>query len=133
MGTSVNPLSRLVIDEAAVDLELLARTLEDKIRLDLQRGTFTFLQGVRARMTSRQQLLIALLSQKALHLLKNDIAEGLRPLELEEVTGVKGGTLRPILKSLSDGRMIRPNEQGAYFIPAFSLEDVAAALGSGPV
>jgi len=128
MTVSVNPLARLVVDEAAVNLELLASTLEDKVRLDLRQGGFSFLHGVRARLTNKQQILVALLSQKALHLLDPQYPEALRPQELENVIGVKGGTLRPILKTLSDARMVRPDANKAYYVPAFALEDAAVQL-----
>jgi hypothetical protein len=129
MAASVNPLARLVVDEAAVDLDLLASTLEDKIRLDLKQGGFAFLQGVRARLSSRQQVLTALLSQKALHLLDAQYPEALRPQEIENVTGVKGGTLRPILKVLTDGRVIRQDANKAYYVPGYAIEDAARFLG----
>ena len=126
MATSVNPLSRLVVDEDAVNLELLASTLETNVRLDLRQGGFSFLHGVRASLTSKQQILVALLAQKALHLLEPQYPEALRPQELENVTGMKGGTLRPTLKALHDARMIRADEKKAYYVPAFAIEDVAA-------
>src|SRR6266568_158949 len=98
VATTNDPLSRLVVDEAAVNRELLASVLETKIRLDLGAGSFSFLPGIRERMNTRHQVLIALLAQKALHLLNAKFNEGLRPQEIEFVTGIKGGTLRPILK-----------------------------------
>ena len=38
MAVSLDPLSRLVVNEASVDRELLAKVLEKKIRLDLSQG-----------------------------------------------------------------------------------------------
>jgi hypothetical protein len=125
---SINPLDRLVVDEAAVDLELLASTLEGAIRIDLKQGGFAFLQGVRARLSKRQQVLIALLARKALHLLDSRHSEALRPQEIEALTGVKGGTLRPILKQLNDRRVIRQDESQSYYVPGYALEDAAALL-----
>src|SRR5687767_7815845 len=107
MAVSYDPLSRLVVDEAAVDRELLASVLEGRIRLDMTHGSFAFHQGVRDRLNNRHQVLIALLAQKALHLLNEEFPEGLRPQDIELATGVKGGTLRPILKILGDRRLIR--------------------------
>jgi hypothetical protein len=125
MAATADPLSRLVVDEAAVDRELLATVLEDKIRLDLGRGTFTFQQGVRTRLNNRHQVLVALLAQKALHLLAEQYPEALQPREIEALTGVKPGTLRPILKQFSDNRVVRQNTERAYYIPGYSLEDAA--------
>lgn len=128
MTASVNPLERLVVDEVAVDLELLASTLEGRIRLDLNQAGFTFLPGVRARLSNRQQVLTALLSRKALHLLDEQNPESLRPQEIEQLTGMRGGTLRPILKVLSDRRVIRRDPKKAYYVPGYAIEDAARFL-----
>lgn len=129
MAATADPLSRLVVDEAVVDRELLATVLEDKIRLDLTRGTFTFQQGVRGRLNNKQQVLVALLAQKALHLLDGRFPEALQPREIELLTGVKPGTLRPTLKQFSDARMVRQDDERAYYVPGYALEDVARLLG----
>src|SRR6266436_3535573 len=118
-----DPLSRLVVDEAAVNRELLASVLETRIRLDLGAGSFSFLPGIRERMNSRHQVLIALLAQKALHLLNSKFNEALRPQEIEFVTGIKGGTLRPILKILVDRRLARSEADRSYTVPGYALED----------
>jgi hypothetical protein len=128
---ATNPLARLVADNAVVDLELLASTLEDKIRLDLKQGDFAFQPGVRARLSNRQQVLTALLCQMALHLLDPQFPDGLRPQEIEVKTGVRGGTLRPILKALNDSRVIRQQASKAYFVPAYAIEDAARMVHHG--
>jgi len=129
MTASADPLARLVVDEAAVNRELLASLLENKIRLDLTQGSFTFQQGMRVHLNNRQRVLIALLAQKALHLLADQYAEALLPREIDAVTGVKPGTLRPILKQFADRRVIRQDEDRAYYIPGYALEDAAQLLG----
>jgi hypothetical protein len=128
MAATADPLSRLVVDEAAVDRELLATVLEEKIRLDIGKGAFTFQHGVRGRLNNRQQVLVALLAQKALHLLAEKYPEALQPRELEALTGVKPGTLRPILKQFSDSRVVRQDNERAYYVPGYSLEDAARLL-----
>ena len=128
MIPSSDPLARLVADEAAIDRELLATLLQDRIRLDLTHGSFSFLVGVRERLNNRQHVLTILLGQKAVHLLKGEFADGLRPQELETVTGIKGGTLRPLLKVLVDRRLIRQNQEKAYVVPGYALEEAAKFL-----
>ncbi len=123
--TSTNdPLARLVVDDADVDRELLASALEDRVRLDLQRGAFSFLPGVRDRLSARALVATALLAQYALHLLDDRYVAGLAPRDLEERTGVHGGTLRPILKRLADRRLIRKDGE-VYAVPGYALEQVA--------
>lgn len=123
-----DPLARLMIDEAAVNRELLASVLEDKIRLDIDQGAFSFRQGIRQRLTSRQQVIVALLSQKALHLLAEKYPEAMRPQEIEAVTGIKGNTLRPVLRLLAERRLVRQDAYKAYYVPGYAIEDAAIFL-----
>ena len=83
---------------------------------------------MRDRLNSRHQVLIALLAQKALHLLSGDYPEGLRPQEIEIATGVKGGTLRPILRVLTERRLIRQDPSKLYVVPAYAIEDAGRFL-----
>jgi hypothetical protein len=131
MTELTNPLTRLVLDEAAVDLELLASTLEAKVRLDVRQGGVSFLQGVRSTLSNRQQILTLLLAQLALHILEPQHPAGLRPQEIEARTGIKGGTLRPILKTLTDDRVIRSDASKAYYVPGYAIEDAARLLLDG--
>lgn len=126
--THDDPLSRLVVNDAGINRELLAITLEKRIRLDLGNGTFSFLNGARSQLNSRKQVLVALLAQKALHLLKAEFSEGLRPQEIERVTGIKGGTLRPVLKMLVERQMLRNDQTAGYIVPGYAVEDTARFL-----
>src|SRR5687768_5763781 len=118
-----DPLNRLVADGEEVDRELLANALQNVLRLDLTRGAFAFLHGVRERLNSRQQVIAALLGQKALHLLREELAEGLRPQPIEQATGIPGGTLRPILKVLVERRLVRQDADKLYLVPSYAVED----------
>jgi len=128
MIPSPDPLTRLVVDEAVINRELLATVLQDRVRLDLSRGSFTFLPGARDRLNNRQHVVAALLARKALHLLKAEFADGLRPQELEAATGIKGGTLRPILRVLVERRLIGQSDEKAYVVPGYALEDASRFL-----
>ena len=129
MGESAaDPLTRLVLNEAEVDRELLASALEGLIRLDLGQGAIAFQAGVRAGLSKRQIVLTALLARKALHLLAAEHAEALRPQAIEFLTGVKGNTLRPILKQLADGGLVRRDDSDGYFVPPYAVEQAAHQL-----
>jgi len=129
MATSNDdPLNRLLADEIGVNRELLATTLEDKVRIDRNRASFTFLPGMRAQLGTRGTILTALLARKALFLLGADVVEAAEPRDIELISGVKGNTLRPALKQLADRGLVRKNDDG-YVVPDFALEDVALGLG----
>src|SRR5690554_2878862 len=106
MAAPSDPLNRLVVDTAEVNRELLASLLEDKVVIDPGKGTFSFRFGVRERLGNQGVVIAALLAQKALILMGASVAEPMMPRELEATTGIKGGTLRPILKKLADARVI---------------------------
>ena len=50
-------------------------------------------------------------------------ANGLKPKQIEELTGIAGGTLRPLLRSLADERLVK-SENANYKIVAPRLEDI---------
>jgi len=128
MTASADPLARLVVDESEVNREFLASLLQGRVRLDPSRSTFAFQLGMRDRLSNRQLVLVALLAQKALHLLADKCPQGLRPQEIEQATGVKGNTLRPILKLLLDRKIIGQNDSKAYLVPVYAMEDAAQLL-----
>ena len=128
-----DPLARLIGNEIGDDRELLADILQDIVRLDPQRLSFTFLPGVRGQLGAKKTILSALLARKCLHLLGARIGESATPKDLELVTGVRGGTLRPAVKELVDAGLIQRGDDGLYRVPSFALEDVAALLRGGRV
>lgn len=128
MSSVADPLLRLVHNEAEVNREHLARLLDGRIALDPARGTFGFRHGVRDRLNKRQRVLVALLAQKALHLIEAKHPEALRPAEIERVTGIPGNTLRPILKILSDKAITRRDDEGGHFVASYGLEPAEQML-----
>lgn len=127
MVESVDPLSKLVVDQAEVNRELLAELLTDKVAIDPAAGTFDFKHRVRKQLSKPNVVLAALLAQKALVLLGTEVSEPLKPRDLETSTGIRGGTLRPILKKLSDEGIIS-RESSGYLVPNHSLEAVTDLL-----
>lgn len=124
MKTPSDPLMRLVVNQAEVNRELLATVLEDKVRLDPSAGAFSFKHRARRSLGNRKCVLAALLAQKALHLLSSEINERLLPRELVTLTGIRGNTLRPILKQLSDCGIVQRYSNG-YTVPDAVLDDAA--------
>lgn len=124
-----DPLARLVVDEHEVNRELLASVLAPLMTLDPTRGSFAFRIGVRDGLQHSEVILAALLARKALVLLDADVVEPVQPKELEDLTGIKGGSLRPALRRLSHEGVVRKVE-GGYTVPSHSLADIANLLPS---
>jgi DNA-binding MarR family transcriptional regulator len=122
-----DPLRALVVDTRQISREKLAEILKDKVLLDLQTETFMLVSEVRAHSTGRQAVLLSLLARKALSLLQEDVVDAMSPKDLAAVTGMKGSTIRPILKRLTDeGLIVRRPEGYAVHVSAFAR--VAFAL-----
>jgi hypothetical protein len=124
-----DPLQRLFADRRAVNRELLAEVLVERIWLDRETATFHFHPGVRDRIGRARSILAALLAQKALALATASENESLTPREIEIHTGFKGGTIRPVLRDLT--RMgVAANHEGRYNVPDPMLEQAIRTLSS---
>lgn len=123
-----DPLASLVVNQQEADRALLASVLAPYVMLDPTRAAFSFRRGTREPLTNMHIAVIALLANKALKLLEADIEEPLSPSDLSQVTGIKGNSLRPVLKRLTDEGTIQRNEDGVYFVPNYGLADVAVLL-----
>lgn len=123
-----DPLDELVVDARSVDRDRLAQALKSWARIDPGENLIRFLPGAKDEATIKQLTLVALLAQKAIHLLKDEEEEGLTPSELAHCTGAKGSSLRPELKKLADGGIVLKNSGGRYVVPAHSFDRVVAML-----
>ena len=63
---------------------------------------------------------------------KNPPAADASPKEIERTTGIKGGTLRPILRDLSASKIL-DSRKGKYEIPAHNLSLVREAMSGGKI
>ena len=127
MSKEADPLRALVVDTRQISREKLAEIPKDKVMLDLQTNSFMLVSEVRSHSTGRQAVLISLLAQKALSLLQEDVVDAMSPKDLAAASGMKGSTIRPILKRLtSDGLIVRRPEGYAVHVSAFAR--VAFAL-----
>jgi hypothetical protein len=124
-----DPLQRLVVNQHEVDRELLATVLEPYVTIDPSHGTFAYRKGVRDSLANRERVLVALLSRKALALLGSKTQEAAQPRQLEELAGIKGGTLRPLLRQLVTSGVLWQDDRG-YAVPNHSLHDIADSLSA---
>jgi DNA-binding transcriptional ArsR family regulator len=130
MATDNDPLQRLFADHSAADRELLASILEERVSLN-KGGSFQYRPKARSGLDGGGLILVALLARKALVLSEALSIEGLSPKELETVTGLPGGTLRPLLKRFSERGLVKREEAGTYVVPDFAVSDVAQHLTGG--
>ena len=123
-----DPLMELVADTRQINRDRLKEMLLGRVWLDIDTATVHLVREERNENGSKEAVLLALLGQKALSLLKPEKAvDAMTPKVLEEVTGLKGNTVRPLLKRLSeDGLIVRRME--GYAIHNAALHLVGGAI-----
>ena len=123
-----DPLMELVADTRKINRDRLKEMLLGRVWLDIDAATVHLVPEERNERSKKEAVLLALLGQKALSLLKPEkIADAMTPKVLEEVTGLKGNTVRPLLKRLSgEGLIVRRME--GYSIHNAALHLVAGAV-----
>ncbi len=115
----MSELEELLIDRAELDKNLLAEVLLPYIGIDAGRREIVPREGWR-RLSGEAKILVFLLGRKAMVAMNAIDMEGALPQEIERRTGVKGGTLRPKLRSMrSDGLLAQ--EGSNYFVPTHAL------------
>ena len=117
----------------SLDRPLLASLVSPYIRIymdgDQYEITFT---SAGQNLTVRHKLLIYLLTKKVLWDGGKIEMEGVPPSEIEEETGIPGGSIRPNLGKLVDARLVQNNqEKGGYYVPNYALEKIKEELQHG--
>jgi len=124
-----DPLMDLVADTRRINRDRLAEVLKGRVTLDLDTETVNLMPEARTELGARKAVLLALLGQKALSLLKPDkVIDAIAPKVLEEVTGLKGNTVRPLLLRLvSEGLVVRRMGR------RYAVHNAALHLASGAI
>lgn len=120
-------LEKLFIDEEEVSEDMLYDILAPYIRFGKKTNeiipTNDFLN-----LKNKQKVLVIFIAIKALFMLGKREDDKASPKELEKLTGLKGNTIRPILKKLHDKRIILRDIKGKYFVPATSIPTIINML-----
>jgi len=131
MSDKADPLRALVVDTKKINREQLAAILQGKVLLDLQSNTFLLQPEAKSRGTARHAVLLSLLARKAICLLKEgDLdapPDGLTPLELTSATGIRGNTIRPVVRRLNAEGLVM-QVQGRYVVHNSAIGRVAIVL-----
>lgn len=125
-----DPLDDLFVDKAKLDRALLAKLIQPYIRLFGESGKagVTTTPNWKALNVS-QKIITYLLGRKALKLkgLLSEEEERCSPSEIENATGMKGGSIRPNLSKLADERLLQ-QENGKYWVPDYALGEIENLL-----
>lgn len=124
----VDPLDDLVVKSSEVAGEnrrLLAELLRPHIQFDPETGAIHFRQP--PRLNTRQYVLVYLLAKMALAQKNPQYDPVATARDVEDGTGLPGGSVRPKLTELSRERVISKNDTG-YYVAVTNLHKARAIL-----
>jgi hypothetical protein len=109
------PLQELLVESKEVDEKLLADILKPYAQIEKDTGelipTETF-----SNLPAEGKVIVVFLYSKAKVRLGFSSTEKLKPRDIENLVGLKGNTVRPILKKLKETNLLKVDEEG-YWLP----------------
>jgi len=125
------PLKNHITDSAKLSEEEIEGIIADFVKYDPEHKAIVFLPKAQ-ELSAEKKILLHLVSLRGWRFVveENSPATDASPREIERVTGVRGGTLRPILRALAQSKMLN-SQKGRYEIPAHNVGRVRAAMASG--
>lgn len=121
-------LEDLVVSGAELDKKLVAETLMPYLQLDKDSC------GIRPtkeweQLSQEQKILSYLLARKAMMALGFKLtAEAAKASEVIQATGLKSGTVYPILRNLLGDRIISQSKDQRYFVPSYAITQIKSML-----
>ncbi len=123
-------LKDLVASKASLDEETIEEIVASYVRYDIENQTI-FLTPESNKLSSKDKVLIYLVALQGWPFVQDaSISVDAKPAEIEEHTGIAGGTLRPVLKELKD-RNIIVEKGGRYSVRAVAMGSIKTELGQG--
>ncbi|MHA7818676.1 MAG: hypothetical protein ACX930_03400 [Erythrobacter sp.] len=119
-------LKDLVSDKSSVNEETIEKILAGRVRFDPDQHEIILTKEGRSLAAVNRALLILVANEGWVYVDESE-TRGLKPKEISEVTGIKGGTLRPALRDLADENLVR-SESGEYRIVVGNLNDIEDRL-----
>jgi hypothetical protein len=124
-----DPLDELVMKSEEVEGEyrkLLADLLRPHVRIDPDTGKVYFVPHP-PKLNTKQHVLVYLLAKLALAQKNDNLEPVASAKDVEDATGLPGGTVRPKLTELFRERVISRSEAG-YFVEAANLHKARSIL-----
>ena len=122
-------LKDLIASKASLTEDVIEEIIADYARFDPDHKAVVFTPEAQ-QLTVKAKVLIYLVALQGWpFVLEGSVPADAKPAEIEESTGISGGTLRPILKELKDRRVIQ--ERGRrYSVRAAALPAIKTELGN---
>lgn len=127
MDEDSNVLDDVFIDRKEIDEGLLRSILIKYVKIEKESLSLIPTSEYET-MKKKHKVLICLLSKKAMRLRSMTGNENMRPIEVSNMTGIKEGTVRPVLRAYLKDGLVKEDERG-YFVPDYALERVKKEVG----
>jgi hypothetical protein len=125
----MKPFERLMVEDAEFDEELLADALAAYVGIGRETGHLIWTSAARG-LSTKPRLIAYLLARIALCRLGFCEEEWASPKQVEEGTGVPGGTVRRTLRELQSARLAQ-SQGGRYRVAPFGLAKAVDVLKGG--
>ncbi len=122
-------LKDLTIDKVKATEGAIEKVVKEYVHYDPQKLDLVPLHGFTG-LRNEAKVLVSLVAMKGWRfVVEKPPDEALKPASLERITGIGGGTLRPILKRLKDDRLIAPRNNG-YIVPDHNITKVGDLISA---
>jgi len=115
-------LDDLLVDEKELNENLLVDIIEEYAEIGKESGE-VILKPAFEELKSEKKVAVVVALQKARHELDYIDTEKSTPSELEEISGLKLGTIKPKVRELEKEGLLK-NEDGSYFLPNYNLNKI---------
>jgi hypothetical protein len=123
-------LKDLIAEQGALDEPTIERIVAPYARYDVNAKKISFVPSF-ARLSNRAKILVYLVALQGWKYVTDEtVPADARPVDIQEVTGIPGGSLRPTLRDLSDCHVLT-EQDSRYSVRSVALATIETEIGQG--
>jgi hypothetical protein len=125
-------LRDLIADKSSLDEAAIEDIVAPYLRYDIEAQELTFLSPF-AGLSNKAKILVYLVGLQGWKFVSQEpVANDARPADIEAATGIPGGSVRPVLRELSDNHILA-ERGGSYSVRATGLSAIKAEVADAAV